>query len=247
MLSSATQQPPRQRHNFLVSAITFEGFNLRSSNLTHTLLIQIYRTSSIIDIVVPSKKSDASIWNGQKCDQKLFSDIQNGRSIWNGQKCDQKLFSDIQNGRRQPFWQKNSKQNKFAYRSEISRNVIESKFRISKMADGSHYVKNCKKNKSCISIWNDQKCVRKWISDIQNGRRQPFCPKFKTKIKLCIDLKYPEMWSKVKFGHPKWPTAAIMSKISKKKLHIDLKWPEMRAKVNFGHPKLAPAAILSKI
>ena len=30
------------------------------------------------------------------------------------------------------------------------------------------------------------------------------------------------------FGNPKWPTAAIMSKISKKfKLHIDLKWPEM--------------------
>ena len=50
-------QPPRgppPRHNF-VSAITFEGFKLRSSNLTHALLIQISRTSSIIDIVVPSK------------------------------------------------------------------------------------------------------------------------------------------------------------------------------------------------
>ena len=33
----------------------FEGFKLRSSNLTHALLIQISRTSSIIDIVVPSK------------------------------------------------------------------------------------------------------------------------------------------------------------------------------------------------
>ena len=42
------------RHNFVVSAITFEGFKLRSSNLTHALLIQISRTSSIIDIVVPS-------------------------------------------------------------------------------------------------------------------------------------------------------------------------------------------------
>ena len=51
MFLSATQPP---RHNF-VSAITFEGFKLRSSNLTQALLIQISRTSSIIDIVVPSK------------------------------------------------------------------------------------------------------------------------------------------------------------------------------------------------
>ena len=49
MFSSATQPPPR--HNFVVSAITFEGFRLCSSNFA--LLIQIYRTSSIIDIVVP--------------------------------------------------------------------------------------------------------------------------------------------------------------------------------------------------
>ena len=33
----------------------FEGLKLRSSNLTHALLIQISRTSSIIDIVIPSK------------------------------------------------------------------------------------------------------------------------------------------------------------------------------------------------
>ena len=48
MFSSATPPPPR--HKFVVSAITFEGFKLRSSNLTHALLIQISRTSSIIDI-----------------------------------------------------------------------------------------------------------------------------------------------------------------------------------------------------
>ena len=52
MFSSATQPPPR--HNF-VRAITFEGVKLRSSKLTHALLIQISRTSSIIDIVVPSQ------------------------------------------------------------------------------------------------------------------------------------------------------------------------------------------------
>ena len=58
MYSSAMQPPPPPRpprHNFVVSAITFEGSKLRSSNMTHALLIQISRTSSIIDIVVPTK------------------------------------------------------------------------------------------------------------------------------------------------------------------------------------------------
>ena len=54
------------------------------------------------------------------------------------------------------------------------------------------------------------------------------------------------MPSKVNFGHPKWPTAAILSKISKKKIRIDLKWPEIRSEVNFGHPKWPTAAILSQ-
>ena len=103
------QLRPPLRHNFVVSAITFEGFKLHSSNLTHALLIQIFWTSSIIDIVVPSI-----------------------------------------------------------------------------MAGGGHFV----------------------------------IKKFK---KFCIDLKCPEMQSKVNFGHPNWP--------------IDLKLPEMRSKVIFGHPK----------
>ena len=39
-----------------------------------------------------------------------------------------------------------------------------------------------------------------------------FVKKFKKK-KLRIDLKWPEMRSKVIFGHPKWPSAAaILSK-----------------------------------
>ena len=95
-----------------------------------------------------------------------------------------------------------------------------------------------------------------------------FVKNFQNK-KLRIDLKWPEMRSKVKFGNPKWPTSAILSKISKKvkfghpkmadishfvknfkknlKLRIDVKWIEMRSKVIFGHPKWSPAAILSKI
>ena len=52
---SAAAAAAASSHHFVVSAITFEGFKLRSSNLTHTLFIQISRTSSITDIVVQSK------------------------------------------------------------------------------------------------------------------------------------------------------------------------------------------------
>ena len=70
-----------------------------------------------------------------------------------------------------------SKQNKVAYQSEMAKYSIESEFRASKMADGSHYVK-----------------------------------KFQIKLKLNIDLKWPEMRSKVNFGHTKWATLAIFKK-----------------------------------
>ena len=52
---SAAAAAAASSHHFVVSAITFEGFKLRSSNLTHALFIQISRTSSITDIVVQSK------------------------------------------------------------------------------------------------------------------------------------------------------------------------------------------------
>ena len=56
--------------------------------------------------------------------------------------------------------------------------------------------------------------------------------------KLCIDLKWREMRSKVIFDHPKWPPAAILWTNSKKlKLCIDLKWRKLRSKVIFGNPK----------
>ena len=52
---SAAAAAAASSHHFVVSAITFEGFKLCSSNLTHALFIQISRTSSITDIVVQSK------------------------------------------------------------------------------------------------------------------------------------------------------------------------------------------------
>ena len=84
-----------------------------------------------------------------------------------------------------------------------------------------------------------------------------------------MDLKWPEMPSKVNFGNPKWPIdlkwpenaiesefrTSKMADVSHfvknfqkiSKLRIDLKWPEMRSKVKFGHPKWPTSAILSKI
>ena len=85
------------------------------------------------------------------------------------------------------------KHNKILYRSEMARIAIESEFQTSKMADRSEMARN--------TIKSDR----------------PFCKKNPKKIKFRIDLKWPEMRSKVNFEHPKWPTAVILSNISKKK------------------------------
>ena len=152
MFSSATQPPPCD--NFVVSAITFEWFKLRSLNWIHALLIQISRTSSIIDIVVPFKMTVGGHFfkksQKQSCVSigELWSKVIFGHpnwSIWNGQKCVRKLFLDIQTDQ-----------------SEMSRIAIESEFLTSK-----------------------------WL----------------------IDLKWPEMPSKVIFEHPKCLPPAILSKI----------------------------------
>ena len=37
-----------------------------------------------------------------------------------------------------------------------------------------------------------------------------FVKKIPKKFQFSIDLKWPEMRSKVNFGHPKWPTATIL-------------------------------------
>ena len=94
----------------------------------------------------------------------------------------------------------------------------------------------CEK-KSCVLIWNGKKCDRRWFSVIQNDRRQPFYEKNKYISKLSmlsIDLKSWEMRSKVLFGHPKWPPAAILWI---KNYIINLIWREMRSKLIFGYPK----------
>ena len=138
------------------------------------------------------------------------------------------------------------KQIKVTYWSEMARNAIESDFRSSKMngkkcdrkwfsvIQNGHRQPLFEKNQSCVLIWNGEKCDRKWFSVIQNGRRQPFC---ETKKKLHIDLKWREMRSKVIFGHPKWPPAAILWN-KKKVAH----WSEMARnaiKSDFQSSKMA--------
>ena len=92
----------------------------------------------------PPKKKTVSIWNGQNCDRKWISEIQNGRSIWNGQKCDRKWISDIQNGLRQPFCQKFPKKLKLHIdlKWPLPRNAIESEFLTSKMPFCQKFHKN---------------------------------------------------------------------------------------------------------
>ena len=72
-----------------------------------------------------------------------------------------------------------------------------------------------------------------------------FVTNFKTKQKLRIDLNWPEMRSKVLFGHPNGRRRPFYQTTFKKKFRIDLKWPEMRSKVNFGDPKWPPAPNIS--
>ena len=65
MFSSVTRPPP-PRHNFVVSAITFEGFKLRSSNLTHALFIQISR-SEMARTVIESYFRTSKMAGGGLC------------------------------------------------------------------------------------------------------------------------------------------------------------------------------------
>ena len=124
MFSSATQPPP-PRPNFVVSAITFEGFRLRSSNLIHALLIQISRTSSIIDIVVPSKMAAGGHFV-KKSKKKL-------RIVLKWPEMRSKVICG------HPKWPPGAK-----LRIDVKWPEMRSKddFRTSKMATGSHFVKN---------------------------------------------------------------------------------------------------------
>ena len=98
--------------------------------------------------------------------------------IWNGEKCIQKWFSVIQNGRWQPFCEKNkNKSCVLIWNGDKCGvgNVIKTDFRSSKMAAGSHFVEKKRKLRIDRKWWEMRsKGIfghPKWPkSDFQNGR-----------------------------------------------------------------------------
>ena len=88
---------------------------------------------------------------------------------------------------------------KMGDQSKMARNAIQSDFQTSKIAAGNKFL-------FCESEF--------WKSTLADGSH--FVKNFQKKLKLRIDLKWPEMRSNVNLGHPKWPTSAILSKIIKK-------------------------------
>ena len=80
----------------------------------------------------------------------------------------------------------------------MARIAIESEFRKSKMADRSEMARNV---------------IESEFRTSKMAAGSHFVKNLPKIFKLHIDLKWPEMRSKVNFGHPKWPTSAILSKI----------------------------------
>ena len=187
-------------------------------------------------------------------------------SIWSGQKCDRKWISDIQNGRRQAFSQKFQKkimlENKllfvcliqisFHYKPKLIKYTIRSHnkvlwsiWRVMPSAallfcKWNFIVFRHRTSFWAITLYYRSEMARKAIkSEFRTSKMGAgaFCKKNIKKFR--IDLKWPEMWPKVIFGHPKWPAAAILLKKNTKLWY----WFEMRYKVIFGHPKWLPAVI----
>ena len=94
---------------------------------------------------------------------------------------------------------------KVPYGSEMARIAIESEFRKSNMVDRSEMARNA---------------IESEFRTSKMAAGSHFVKNFQKKLKLLIDLKWPEMRSKVNFGHPKWPTSAILSKISKQIIKV---------------------------
>ena len=142
------------------------------------------------------KKSCVLIWNGEKCDRKWFSVIQNGpnRTSKMAQIALPKwLKSDFQNSRRRPFWKKRIK---IKLRIERKWREMRSKviFDHPRWTPVTILWKKIQANKSYLLIWNGEKCDRKWFSVIQNGRKMATGGHF---AKLIV-------------SHPKWPQLMLL-------------------------------------
>ena len=81
----------------------------------------------------------------------------------------------------------------------MARNVI----------DGSHFVKNLQKIKVAYRSEMARNAFKSEFRTSKMGAGGHFVKMF-LKKKFRIDLKWPQMASKVSFGHPKWSPAAIL-------------------------------------
>ena len=93
---------------------------------------------------------------------------------------------------------------------EMARNAIQSDFQTSKMAAEKKILIRSEMYRSEMArIVIESEFRTSKMADVSH-----FVKNFKNNLR--IDLKWPEMRLKVKYGHPKWPMSAILSKISKK-------------------------------
>ena len=83
------------------------------------------------------------------------------------------------------------------------------------MSAGGHFVKKSKK-KVVYRSEMARNAIESEFRTSKIGAGGHFVKKFKKKYKFRIDLKWPEMRSKVIFRHPIWPPAAIFFKNSQK-------------------------------
>ena len=122
----------------------------------------------------------------------------------------------------------------------MARNAIESEFRTSKMPDGSHF---CQKfpNKKEVVYQSEmgRNAIESEFRTSKMGAGGHFVKKNKKKIKLRLDLKWPEMRSKKNFRIQNGRRQPFCKKITKKiKLRINLKWPEMWIESEFRTSKM---------
>ena len=108
------------------------------------------------------------------------------------------------------------------------------------------------KNKSCVLIWNDEKCNLKWFSVIQNGRRQPFCEK-NHKNQSCLLIwngeKCDRKWfSVIQIGRrqpfyefKKKIKVAYWSQMARNVIESDFRSSKMAASSHFAHKNIKVA------
>ena len=128
--------------------------------------------------------------------------------IWNGEKCDRKWFSIIQNG---PNWTSNMAAGRqVAYWSEMARNAIKSDIRSSKMAVGGHFEKKIKKRKVAILSEMASNAIKSdfWSSKMAASSH------FVKKIKVAYWSEMARNASKSDFRWPFWKKKSKKRKVA---------------------------------